>query len=54
MKIVPSVIFDNEYKLFGTKSKKMVTSLKILTMPLFMRFLKTLKDNNKTHLMMLY
>ena len=49
MKIVSSVIFDDEYKLLGTKSKKMVTALKTLKMPLFIGFLKTLRDNNKTH-----
>ena len=49
MKIVPSVIFDDEYKLLGTKSKKMVAALKILKMLLIIGFLKTLRDNNKTH-----
>ena len=49
MKIDSSVIFDDEYKLLGTKSKKKVTALKILKMPLFIRFLKTLRNNNKTH-----
>ena len=49
MKIVSSVIFDDEYKLLGTKSKKMITSLKILKTPLFIEFLKTLRDNNKPH-----
>ena len=49
MKIVSSVIFDDEYKLLGTKSKKKVTALKILKMPLFIRFLKTLRNNSKTH-----
>ena len=49
MKIVSSVIFDDEYKHLGTKSKKMITALKILKMPLFIEFLKTLRDNNKPH-----
>ena len=49
MKIVPSVIFDDEYKLLGTESKKLVTALKVLKMSLFIGFLNTLRDNNKTH-----
>ena len=44
-----SAVEKNEYKLLGTKSVKMVEALKRLKMSLFLGFLKTLRDNNKTH-----
>ena len=40
IKIVSSVIFDDEYKILKTKSKIMVKSLRILKMPLFLGFLR--------------
>ena len=43
MKIVSSVIFDNEYKLLGTKSKKMVTALKYIENAIIYWIFKDLK-----------
>ena len=40
MKIVSSVIFDDEYKILKTESRIMVKSLRILKMPLFLGFLR--------------
>ena len=48
MKIVFSVVEQNEYKLLGAKSKKMVNILKLLRMPLFIGFLKIWREKHKT------
>ena len=40
MKIVSSVTFDGEYKIFKTESRMMVKSLGTLKMPLFLGFLR--------------
>ena len=40
MKIVSSVIFDDEYKILKTESRIMVKSLRTLKMPLFWGFLR--------------
>ena len=40
MKIVSSVIFDDEYKILKTESRIMVKSLRTLKMPLFLGFLR--------------
>ena len=40
MKIVSSVTFDGEYKIFKTESRMMVKSLGTLKMSLFLRFLR--------------
>ena len=42
MKIVSSVIFDDEYKILKTESRIMVKSLRTLKMPLFLGFLRNL------------
>ena len=47
MKIVSSVVEEDEYKLLRTKSKKMVMALRLLKMPLFMGYLRTLRENGK-------
>ena len=41
------VVEENEYKLLGIKSVKMVEALKKLKMSLFVGVLKTLRDNSK-------
>ena len=46
MRVVSSVVKLNEYKLLGTKSKKMVDALRLLEMPLFITLLR---ENNKIH-----
>ena len=40
MKIVSSVIFDDEYKILKTESRMMAKSLRTLKMPLFLGFLR--------------
>ena len=40
MKIVSSVIFDDEYNILKTESRIMVKSLRILKIPLFLGFLR--------------
>lgn len=37
----------NEYKLLGTKSKNLVTALKVLEISLFKEFFKQLKEEGK-------
>ena len=46
MNIVSSVTYDDKYKILKTKSRIMVKSLKILKMPLFLRFLRVLRVFN--------
>ena len=48
-RVIFFVVTKNEHKLLGTKSVKLVEVLRKLKMPLFVGFLKTLRDNNKTH-----
>ena len=38
MRTVSSIVEKNEYKLLGTRSKKMVNALRLLKVPLFMGF----------------
>ena len=40
MKIVSSVTFDDEYKIFKTESSIIIKSLRMLKMPLFLGFLR--------------
>ena len=50
MKIVHSIVEKNEYKLFGTKSKKrMINAFRLLKIPLFIGFLKILAEKNKIY-----
>ena len=44
MNIISSVTFDDEYKIFKTKLRMMVKSLKALKMPLFLGFLKYISE----------
>ena len=54
MKIVPSIVEKNEYKLLGTKSKKIVYALRLLKMLLFITFLKILREKTNYILTMMY
>ena len=49
MEIISSTVDKNEYKILGTKSVKMVETLRKLKMNLFFGFVKTLRGNNKIH-----
>ena len=54
MRVVSSVVEKNEYKPLATKSKKkkgkiMVNALRLLEMPLFIGFLKFLREKNKIY-----
>ena len=40
MKIISSVIFDDEYKILKTESRIMAKTLRTLKMPLFLGFLR--------------
>ena len=49
MKIVFSIVENNEYKLLKTKSKKLVNALRLSKVLLFMEFLKILGKNSKIY-----
>ena len=49
MKIVSCKTEKDEYRLLGTISKKMVIALRLLKMPLFLGFLKNLREKDKIY-----
>ena len=49
MKIVFSIVENNEYKLLKTKSKKLVNALRLSKVLLFMELLKILGKNSKIY-----
>ena len=49
MEILSLIVEKSQYKILGTKSVKVVEALRKLNMPLFIGFLKILRDNNKIY-----
>ena len=54
MEIISSTAEKNKYKILGTKSVKVAEALRKLKIPLFIGFLKILRDIRKYILVMLY